>query len=139
MGKDKVEQPKRKRSFIRKIWEKLNPRAPTEPPDPGEDVESEEEEPDQADQDKSQHEQVMGAVSLLAAATIGRAPSEIPNNSISSAPTTPNPTRRRSTEQELVQELRTAFELYTKVGREAISHIYNSFLESTVAQDTSSS
>lgn len=113
MGKDKVE-PKRKRSFIRKIWEKLNPRAPTEPPDPGEDVESEgeQESADQADQDKSQHEQVMGAVSLLAAATIGRAPSEMP--SISSAPTTPKATRRRSTEQELVQELRTAFELYTK-------------------------
>ena len=77
-------------------------------------------ETDQADQDKSQHEQVMGAVSLLAAATIGRAPSEMPNNS---NPTTPKATRRRSTEQELVQELRTAFELYTKVGRPSATFI----------------
>ena len=37
---------KRKTSFLRKLYEKLNPSAPTEPDDPGEEVSVIEENPD---------------------------------------------------------------------------------------------
>lgn len=104
MGNGDNKKP-RKTSFVRKIWEKIYPGQPTDPPDPGEDVDPAEAEAEEVEQS------MLGAVSVLAAATLGAEPNQIHSK--------PKERRNRPTEQELAQELRTAFELYSK-GSESI-------------------
>ena len=94
---------KRKNSFLQRLFAKLNPSAPFEPEDPGEDVsdvEPEQPEPSEeqaeSEQAESQHENGLEpAAAQTAEAT---------------------PKRPRSAEMEIAQELRTAFELYSKVN-----------------------
>ena len=54
-------EKKRKTSFLRKLYEKLNPSAPTEPEDPGEDVSIVEEVAEEGTDEKTKSDQEQNA------------------------------------------------------------------------------
>lgn len=104
---------KRKTSFLRKILDKLQPNTPIEPEDPGEDV-SVSDEPESIEPSNDPLENENGSIIENGSSFIGSA---IMNAStVAGSITVPEqPQRPRSTELEIAQELRTAFELYSKV------------------------
>lgn len=109
---------KRKTSFLRKILDKLNPNTPIEPEDPGEEVSVSDHEQDSIEPNNQQNEQQNEEQASVAAENTSFIGSAIMNAStVAGSITVPEqPQRPRSTELELAQELRTAFELYSKVS-----------------------
>jgi len=114
---------KRKTSFLRKLYEKLNPSAPTEPDDPGEEVSVIEENPDPDKKaEQEQQEQDPSAVNKeqdSESTTEEKDPylncDPYYQRHLQKAPET----KHKTNAPEIEEELKTAFELYSK-GLESI-------------------
>lgn len=126
MGK---KEKKRKTSFLRRLYEKINPSAPTEPEDPGEDVSDVEEAFEPGDDEKNKSDQGnegTSAVKMLVLASAGQTDEEEFQNFILNC----DPyykrhlqklpeSKHKTSAPEIEEELKTAFELYSN-GLEAI-------------------
>jgi len=114
-------EKKRKTSFLRKLYEKLNPSAPTEPEDPGEDVSIVEEVAEEGTDEKTKSDQEQNASTDPKEKSVEAGLAMILNcdpyykRHLQKEPES----KHKTSAPEIEEELKTAFELYSK-GLESI-------------------